>query len=204
VRRPCHPVSALGPAACVARLSGAGPAHRLAHTGWIDVPVVNAGDGPHEHPTQALLDAFTLRRALAGVPASGPVTDGPRGQGLDGAKVAIVGDVLHSRVARSNVHLLSGLGADVHLIAPATLLPWVREKWPGTVDYDLDAAPTAEHSAAWMVLRDQPERMPVAVGPSAREYARLWRLGAARLEKLPAETFIMRPGPMIRGFEISA
>ena len=114
-------ISAMGADAIVVRHSGAGTAHRLAHTGWIDVPVVNAGDGTHEHPTQALLDAFTLRRALAGVPASGPVTDGPRGQGLDGAKVAIVGDVLHSRVARSNVHLLSGLGADVHLIAPATL-----------------------------------------------------------------------------------
>lgn len=197
-------ISAMGADAIVVRHSGAGTAHRLAHTGWIDVPVVNAGDGTHEHPTQALLDAFTLRRALAGVPASGPVTDGPRGQGLDGAKVAIVGDVLHSRVARSNVHLLSGLGADVHLIAPATLLPWGVENWPVTVHYDLDAALSAEDFAAVMMLRVQHERMHESFFPNAREYARLWGLSAARLEKLPAETFIMHPGPMNRGFEISA
>ena len=197
-------ISAMGADAIVVRHSGAGTAHRLAHTGWIDVPVVNAGDGTHEHPTQALLDAFTLRRALAGVPASGPVTDGPRGQGLDGAKVAIVGDVLHSRVARSNVHLLSGLGADVHLIAPATLLPWGVENWPVTVHYDLDAALSAEDFAAVMMLRVQHERMHESFFPNAREYARLWGLSPARLEKLPAETFIMHPGPMNRGFEISA
>ncbi|WP_209373184.1 aspartate carbamoyltransferase catalytic subunit [Brevibacterium renqingii] len=197
-------ISAMGADAIVVRHSGAGTAHRLAHTGWIDVPVVNAGDGTHEHPTQALLDAFTLRRALAGVPASGPVAGGPRGQGLDGAKVAIVGDVLHSRVARSNVHLLSGLGADVHLIAPATLLPWGVEDWPVTVHYDFDAALSAEDFAAVMMLRVQHERMHESFFPNAREYARLWGLSAARLEKLPAETFIMHPGPMNRGFEISA
>jgi aspartate carbamoyltransferase catalytic subunit len=197
-------ISAMGADAIVVRHSGAGTAHRLAHTGWIDVPVVNAGDGTHEHPTQALLDAFTLRRALAGVPASGPVAGGPRGAGLDGAKVAIVGDVLHSRVARSNVHLLDRLGADVHLIAPPTLLPWGVENWPVTVHYDFDAALAAADFAAVMMLRVQHERMHESFFPNAREYARLWGLSPARLETLPESTFIMHPGPMNRGFEISA
>ncbi|MCD1285000.1 MULTISPECIES: aspartate carbamoyltransferase catalytic subunit [unclassified Brevibacterium] len=197
-------ISAMGADALVVRHSGAGTAHRLAHTGWIDVPVVNAGDGTHEHPTQALLDAFTLRRALNGFPASGPVEEGPRGRGLDGAKVAIVGDVLHSRVARSNVHLLARLGADVHLIAPPTLLPWGAETWPVTIHYDLDEALAAEDFQAVMMLRVQHERMHESFFPNAREYARLWGLSAARLAVLPAETFIMHPGPMNRGFEISA
>jgi aspartate carbamoyltransferase catalytic subunit len=197
-------ISAMGADAIVVRHSGAGTAHRLAHTGWIDVPVVNAGDGTHEHPTQALLDAFTLRRALAGVPASGAVSEGPRGEGLDGAKVAIVGDVLHSRVARSNVHLLHRLGADVHLIAPPTLLPWGVENWPVTVHYDFDAALSETDFAAVMMLRVQHERMHESFFPNAREYARLWGLSPARLDALPESTFIMHPGPMNRGFEISA
>src|SRR5699024_3158261 len=128
-------ISAMGADAIVVRHSGAGTAHRLGYPGLIDLAVGTAADGAHDRPALALPDAFTLRRALAGVPASGPVTDGRGGQGLDGAKVAIVGDVLHSRGARSNVHLLSGLGADVHLIAPATRLPWGGESWPVTVTY---------------------------------------------------------------------
>lgn len=197
-------ISAMGADALVVRHPGSGTPHRLAQTGWIDVPVVNAGDGTHEHPTQALLDAFTLRRALGGFSASGAVKDGPRGRGLDGAKVAIVGDVLHSRVARSNVHLLANLGAEVHLIAPPTLLPWGVETWPVTLHYDLDEALHSEEFAAVMMLRVQHERMHESFFPNEREYARLWGLSAARLAGLPKETFIMHPGPMNRGFEISA
>ncbi|GAA1540979.1 MULTISPECIES: aspartate carbamoyltransferase catalytic subunit [Brevibacterium] len=197
-------ISAMGADALVVRHAGSGTPHRLAHTGWIDVPVVNAGDGTHEHPTQALLDAFTLRRALGGFAASGAVKDGPRGRGLDGAKIAIVGDVLHSRVARSNVHLLANLGAEVHLVAPPTLLPWGVETWPVTLHYDLDEALHSEDYAAVMMLRVQHERMHESFFPNEREYARLWGLSAARLAGLPKETFIMHPGPMNRGFEISA
>lgn len=197
-------ISAMGADALVVRHPGSGTPHRLAHTGWIDVPVVNAGDGTHEHPTQALLDAFTLRRALGGFSASGAVKDGPRGRGLDGAKVAIVGDVLHSRVARSNVHLLANLGAEVHLVAPPTLLPWGVETWPVTLHYDLDEALHSEDFAAVMMLRVQHERMHESFFPNEREYARLWGLSASRLAGLPKETFIMHPGPMNRGFEISA
>ncbi|MDH5148538.1 aspartate carbamoyltransferase catalytic subunit [Brevibacterium casei] len=196
-------ISAMGADAIVVRHSAAGTAQRLADTGWIDVPVVNAGDGTHEHPTQALLDAFTLRRALAGVPASGAVAEGPRGKGLDGASVAIVGDILHSRVARSNVHLLDRLGADVHLVAPPTLLPWGAETWPVTIHYDLDSAIGAVDFDAVMMLRVQYERMHESFFPNAREYARLWGLSEARLQRL-GDTFIMHPGPMNRGFEISA
>lgn len=197
-------ISAMGADALVVRHAGSGTPHRLAHTGWIDVPVVNAGDGTHEHPTQALLDAFTLRRALGGFAASGAVKDGPRGRGLDGAKIAIVGDVLHSRVARSNVHLLARLGAEVHLVAPPTLLPWGVDNWPVTLHYDLDEALHSEDYAAVMMLRVQHERMHESFFPNEREYARLWGLSAARLAGLPKETFIMHPGPMNRGFEISA
>ena len=197
-------ISAMGADALVVRHPGSGTPQRLAHTGWIDVPVVNAGDGTHEHPTQALLDAFTLRRAIGGFSASGAVKDGPRGRGLDGAKVAIVGDVLHSRVARSNVHLLAHLGAEVHLVAPPTLLPWGVESWPVTLHYDLDEALHSETYAAVMMLRVQHERMHESFFPNEREYARLWGLSAARLAGLPKETFIMHPGPMNRGFEISA
>ncbi len=197
-------ISAMGADALVVRHSGSGTPHRLAHTGWIDVPVINAGDGTHEHPTQALLDAFTLRRALGGFPASGAVKDGPRGLGLDGAKVAIVGDILHSRVARSNVHLLARLGAEVHLIAPPTLLPWGVETWPVRLHYDFDQALRGVDFEALMMLRVQHERMHESFFPNEREYARLWGLSAARLDRLPTETFIMHPGPMNRGFEISA
>lgn len=197
-------ISAMGADAIVVRHSAAGTAQRLADTGWIDVPVVNAGDGTHEHPTQALLDAFTLRRALGGFPASGAVKDGPRGKGLDGATVAIVGDILHSRVARSNVHLLDRLGADVHLIAPPTLLPWGAETWPVTIHYDLDEAIAGQDFDAVMMLRVQHERMHESFFPNAREYARLWGLSEARLWALPESAFIMHPGPMNRGFEISA
>lgn len=196
-------LSAMGADAIIIRHSGSGAPHRLAHAGWIDAPVVNAGDGTHEHPTQALLDAFTLRRVLAGAPASQP-HDGATGRGLDGAVVGIVGDILHSRVARSNVHLLTTLGARVVLIAPPTLLPIGVEAWPCEVVYDLDEAIAAVPFDALMMLRVQQERMDQAFFPTAREYARRWGLTDARARALPADCAIMHPGPMNRGFEIGA
>ncbi|HJZ03536.1 MAG TPA: aspartate carbamoyltransferase catalytic subunit, partial [Streptosporangiaceae bacterium] len=151
-------LEAMGADAVVIRHSASGAAHRLA--GWVRGSVVNAGDGTHEHPTQALLDAFTIRRKLRG--ASG------RGAGLDGIRVTIVGDVLHSRVARSNVLLLSTLGAEVTLAAPPTLLPLAVDTWPCAVSYDLDTA--LPKSDVVMMLRVQQERMTDAYFPSVREY----------------------------------
>ena len=184
-------LEAMGADAVVIRHGASGAPHRLATSGWIGGSVVNAGDGTHEHPTQALLDAYTLRAHLAG------------GKGdLEGRNVVIVGDVLHSRVARSNVHLLHTLGASVTLVAPPTLLPAAMDGWPCTVSYDLDSAlPTAD---AVMMLRVQLERMNAAYFPSAREYSRRYGLDAARMARLQDHTIVMHPGPMNRGMEISA
>ncbi len=186
---------AMGADAIVVRHHASGAAHRLAHAGWIDAAIINAGDGTHEHPTQALLDAFTLRRRLHGEDA--------RGRALDGARVVIVGDILHSRVARSNVWLLATLGADVHLVAPRTLQPAGIEAWPATVHELLDDA-LATGPDAVMMLRIQRERMHDAFFPTEREYARIWGLTAERFAALPADTIVMHPGPMNRGLEIAS
>lgn len=189
-------ISAMGADAIVVRHSAAGTAQRLADTGWIDVPVVNAGDGTHEHPTQALLDAFTIRKRLFGADS--------RGRDLRGVRVVIVGDILHSRVARSNVWLLSTLGALVTLVAPPTLLPQNHAGWPlSRIVYDLDEAIAAEPDAI-MMLRIQLERMNAAYFPTEREYSRRWGLDATRLAALPEGSIVMHPGPMNRGLEISA
>ena len=185
-------LEAMGADAVVIRHSASGAAHRLA--GWVRGSVVNAGDGTHEHPTQALLDAFTIRRRLRG-------TSG-RGAGLDGIRVTIVGDVLHSRVARSNVLLLSTLGAEVTLAAPPTLLPLAVDTWPCAVSYDLDAE--LPKSDVVMMLRVQQERMIAAYFPSVREYSRRYGLDAARMARLPDRAIVMHPGPMNRGVEIAA
>ncbi|MCL2465441.1 MAG: aspartate carbamoyltransferase catalytic subunit, partial [Micrococcales bacterium] len=140
-------LQAIGSDAVVVRHQASGAPHRLAFAGWIDCPVINAGDGTHQHPTQALLDAFTIRRHL-----TGGVGD------LAGLRVTIVGDVLHSRVARSNVDLLTTLGARVTLVAPPTLLPVGVESWPAAVSYHLDEA-LAQGPDAVMALRVQRERM---------------------------------------------
>ncbi len=183
---------AIGADAVVVRHPSSGAPHRLAYAGWIDTPVVNAGDGTHQHPTQALLDAFTLRRRLAG------------GQGdLAGKRITIVGDVLHSRVARSNVELLTTLGATVTLVAPPTLLPVGVESWACETTYDLDGAIEADPDAV-MMLRVQRERMSSGYFPSEREYARRYGLDAARLNRLREDAVVMHPGPMNRGLEISA
>lgn len=183
-------LQAMGADAVVIRHGASGAPQRLAEAGWIDGAVINAGDGTHEHPTQALLDAFTIRRHLrAGV------------GDLAGLRVTIVGDVLHSRVARSNVHLLDTLGAKVTLVAPPTLLPVGVDEWPVSVSYSLDDP--LPDSDAVMMLRVQRERMNAAFFPSAREYSRRYGLDQRRMDMLPEHSIVMHPGPMIRGMEIA-
>ncbi|QEE61275.1 aspartate carbamoyltransferase catalytic subunit [Salinibacterium sp. dk2585] len=188
-------LAAIGADAVVVRHGASGAPQVLATSGWIDAGVVNAGDGTHEHPTQALLDAFTIRRRFFGADA--------RGRDLTGLSVVIVGDVLHSRVARSNAWLLTTLGAEVRLVAPPTLLPVGVEAWPVTIDYSLDSA-LATPADVVMMLRVQAERMSAAFFPTAREYARLWGLDDERLARLDEGTIVMHPGPMNRGLEISS
>ena len=177
-------LEAMGSDAVVIRHSWSGAPANLSR--WIRGSVVNAGDGTHEHPTQALLDAYTMRRRLGRV---------------EGLKVTIVGDILHSRVARSNVLLLHTLGADVTLVAPPTLLPVGVETWPVEVSYDLDAV--LPKSDVVMMLRVQKERMGAAYFPSTREYARRYGLDVRRVTALSDEAIVMHPGPMIRGMEIA-
>lgn len=188
-------LQAMGADAVVIRHGASGAPHTLATSGWISAGVVNAGDGTHAHPTQALLDAFTVRKRFYG--------DGSRGRDLTGRRVTIVGDVLHSRVARSNVWLLTTLGAEVTLVAPPTLVPQDVSAWPVRVVYDLDEA-IADGPDALMMLRIQLERMNAAYFPTEREYSRTWGLDAARLTALPADSIVLHPGPMNRGMEISA
>ncbi len=184
-------LQAMGADGVVIRHGASGAPHRLATSGWIEAAVVNAGDGTHEHPTQALLDAYTIRHHLAG------------GEGdLQGRRITIVGDILHSRVARSNVLLLHTLGARVTLVAPPTLLPVGVDTWPCDVSYDLDA-PLPETDAV-MMLRVQRERMGAAYFPSEREYSRRYGLDSRRAGMLPDHAIVMHPGPMNRGMEITA
>jgi aspartate carbamoyltransferase catalytic subunit len=185
-------LEAMGTDAIVIRHPASGAPHRLA--GWVTGTVISAGDGTHEHPTQALLDAFTMRQRL--------VDGDQRGAGLDGVRVTIVGDVLHSRVARSNVLLLSTLGAEVTLVAPPTLIPYAVQGWPCRVGYDLDAE--LGKSDVVMMLRVQHERMSAAYFPSIREYRRRYGLDGGRMARLPEHAIIMHPGPMNRGVEIAA
>jgi aspartate carbamoyltransferase catalytic subunit len=180
-------LEAMGADAVVIRHGASGAPHRLAHSGWVRSSVVNAGDGTHEHPTQALLDAFTMRRHLGD---------------LDGRRVTIVGDVLHSRVARSNALLLSTLGVEVTLVAPPTLLPVGVDSWPVQTSYDLDAA--LDKADAVMMLRVQRERMSGGFFPTAREYSRRYGLDGRRMATLQDHTIVMHPGPMVRGMEITA
>lgn len=188
-------IAAMGIDAVVLRHSASGAARVLADSGWIDAGVVNAGDGTHEHPTQGLLDAYTMRKARHG--------EGSRGADLDGLRVTIVGDILHSRVARSNVWLLQTLGARVHLVGPETLLPQGVDSWPVTSGTDLDTA-LEENPDVVMMLRVQSERMLASYFPNEREYARQWGLDDVRLARLAPDTMVMHPGPMNRGLEISS
>jgi aspartate carbamoyltransferase catalytic subunit len=205
-------LEAMGADAVVIRHNASGAPHRLAE--WVRGSVINAGDGAHEHPTQALLDAFTIRRRFGRSSGADPGTGRGRqgrpgrqaasepGGGLDGLRVTIVGDILHSRVARSNVLLLHTLGAEVLLVAPPTLLPVAVDAWPCSVGYDLDAA--LPKSDVVMLLRIQQERMNAAYFPSVREYSRRYGLDAARMAQLPERAIVMHPGPMNRGVEIAA
>ena len=184
-------LQAMGADAVIIRHNASGAAKQLADSHWTSGSVINAGDGTHEHPSQALLDAFTLRKHLA------------HGQNdLNGLKIAIVGDVLHSRVARSNVLLLNKLGAKVYLVAPPTLLPVGVENWPVRVSYDLDSV--LPELDAVMMLRIQLERMSASFFPSAREYSRYFGLNRERLMTLKPKAIVLHPGPMNRGLEITA
>jgi aspartate carbamoyltransferase catalytic subunit len=180
-------LQAMGADAVVIRHPASGAPHRLA--AWVDGSVINAGDGTHEHPTQALLDAYTMRSRLGK---------------LDGLNVTIVGDVLHSRVARSNVLLLTTLGAQVTVVGPPTLIPVdiAAALEPSLkVSYDLDSVlPGAD---VVMMLRVQTERMQDSYFPSAREYSRRYGLDVARMRRLPEHAIVMHPGPMNRGMEIT-
>ena len=179
-------LAAMGADCVVVRHPASGAAHRLA--GWVGdtTSIVNAGDGTHEHPTQALLDAATIRDRLGAVA---------------GKRVGIVGDVLHSRVARSNVALLATLGAQVVLVAPPTLLPAGVRQWPCRVSSVLDAELPALDAV--MMLRVQAERMHGGFFPSAREYAVGYGLSEARAALLPEHAVVLHPGPMVRGMEIA-
>ncbi|MGH3973479.1 MAG: aspartate carbamoyltransferase catalytic subunit [Pseudonocardiaceae bacterium] len=197
-------LAAMGADCVVIRHPASGAAHRFA--GWVPAHVINAGDGTHQHPTQALLDAATLRERLGS---------------LNGRTVTIVGDVLHSRVARSNIQLLITLGARIHLVAPPTLLPWGIENWgeaklgdqhgsgqngnawswPVTVGHNFDAALAG--TDAVIMLRVQAERMQGGFFPSAREYSISYGLTEARLRRLPEHAVVLHPGPMLRGMEIA-
>jgi aspartate carbamoyltransferase catalytic subunit len=184
-------LQAMGADAVVIRHSASGAPHQLARQQWMKGAVINAGDGTHEHPTQALLDAFTIRRKLKE----------DRGD-LSGLRVAIVGDILHSRVARSNVLLLKKLGAEVLLIAPPTLIPVGIESWGVDVSYSLDDV--VPHVDVVMMLRVQRERMDDLFFPTEREYSRSFGLNAERLKQMKDHSIVMHPGPMNRGLEISA
>jgi len=184
-------LEAMGAELVIVRHGSSGAAARLAQSGWIKSHVVNAGDGMHEHPTQALLDAYTIRSHF-------PEHD----RDFSGLRIGIVGDILHSRVARSNALLLTSLGAEVVLVAPPTLIPIGVASWPVQISYNLDAE--IESLDAIMMLRVQSERMSDAFFPSEREYARDFGLGAERVKALKESAIIMHPGPMNRGLEISA
>ena len=184
-------LQAMGADAVIIRHQASGAAHRLATSKWMSGTVINAGDGTHEHPSQALLDAYTLRKHLM-----------QGAKNLQGLHVAIVGDILHSRVARSNVLVLSKLGATVSVVAPPTLLPVGIKSWNAHVSYDFDELiPNVD---AIMMLRVQNERMNELYFPNAREYSRYFGLNSDRVKRMKKDSIIMHPGPMNRGLEITA
>ena len=185
IRDTVEVVASYGADVLVVRHAMAGTAHRVAE--WTDLSVVNAGDGCHEHPTQALLDCYTLRE---------------RRGSLDGMRIAIVGDVSHSRVARSDVLAFTTLGAEVVLVAPATLLPPAIEGWPVTVAHELD--PLLGDLDAVYLLRLQRERITEGLIPSLREYAADFCLTAGRVARMRSDALVLHPGPTNRGVEISA
>jgi aspartate carbamoyltransferase catalytic subunit len=192
-------LEAMRPDVVVIRHATSGAAHYVAQR--TDVHVLNAGDGTHEHPSQALLDAFTIRRAKAAkLATSVEGTDGVLGLGLDGLTVAICGDVLHSRVARSNAALLRTLGAKVRFVGPRTLLPAAAETLGADVHTSMESG--LEGADVVMMLRIQRERLEGPFLPTSREYARTFGLNARRLAYAKPDAIVMHPGPMNRGVEI--
>lgn len=187
-------LEAMGADAIVLRHSSSGSAHRLAHAGWVSATVINAGDGSHEHPTQALLDAMTIRQSLV----SNPV-----GKNLTGLRVLIVGDLAHSRVARSNLALLRLLGAQVAICGPASLLPKSFAEQANSF-YSLDKAIDEYQPDVLLMLRIQSERMQASFFPTEREYSKIWGLNSHRLSRLSKTAIVLHPGPMNRGLEIDA
>ena len=187
-------VEAMGADIIVVRHGMEGAARELAHSGWVNTPVINAGDGVGEHPTQALLDAATLRNHL--MPES-------RGSGLDGLSVSIVGDIMHSRVARSNVFLLNTLGASVTVVGPDTFMPPEAAGWPCENLRDLDEA-IAGNPDAIMMLRVQKERIDPEQLGGMDHYSARYGLTQARADALPQHTIVMHPGPMNREVEIAS
>ena len=183
VRDTVQTIDAMGIDAIVVRHSCAGVPHRVGD--WIDASVINAGDGRHEHPTQALLDLYTARTRLGD---------------LDGARVAIVGDILHSRVARSDVLAFAAMGAEVTLVAPPPLLPSSLDGWPVTVTHDFDSI--LGQTDICYLLRMQLERQASALVPSLREFRAEYGLDSSRADRLAEGALIMHPGPMNRGVEI--
>jgi aspartate carbamoyltransferase catalytic subunit len=178
-------IEAMGVDAIIVRHSSSGAPHQLSK--WVQASVLNAGDGQHEHPTQALLDLFSIRE---------------RFKDFEGMNVAIVGDVVHSRVARSNVKGLVTMGANVVLVGPPTLIPPQAEAWGARVSSDLDEV--LPDMDVCYLLRVQKERQSEQLFPSNREYAALWGLDSKRMERMKPESLVMHPGPMNRGVEISA
>jgi len=185
LRDTARTIEAMGIDAIVVRHASAGAPHRIAE--WVDASVVNGGDGWHEHPTQALLDCYTIRQHLGGVA---------------GKRIAIVGDIKHSRVARSDVRAFTALGAQVTLVAPPTLLPPSLEGWPVKVSHRIDDV--LPHVDVVYLLRMQRERTTEALLPSLREYTATFGLTNRRVELLSTDALVMHPGPMNRGVEIAA
>jgi aspartate carbamoyltransferase catalytic subunit len=178
-------LEAMGVDAIVVRHSSSGAPHQLSQ--WVRASVINAGDGAHEHPTQALLDLFSIREHF---------------KDFEELHVAIVGDILHSRVARSNVKGLLTMGARVTLVGPPTLLPPASDAWGAATSYDLDSV--LEDVDICYLLRVQQERQSEQLFPSLREYASRWGLDRRRLARMKADAIVMHPGPMNRGVEIGA
>ncbi|MFM7508738.1 MAG: aspartate carbamoyltransferase catalytic subunit, partial [Actinomycetota bacterium] len=184
IRDTVETIEAMGMDAIVVRHGYSGVPAQIAR--WTEASVVNAGDGWHQHPTQALLDSYTIRNHLGD---------------LEGRRIAIVGDVVHSRVARSNIEAFNRLGASVVLVAPPTLLPSALSSWPVEVTEDFDSV-IPELDVCYL-LRMQRERMSEALVPTLREYTAMFGLTSARADRLGKDALIMHPGPMNRGVEIA-
>lgn len=187
-------LEAMGADAFIVRHAMSGAAQTISEAGWSNASIINAGDGTHEHPTQALLDALTIRKRLFGPSSTND---------LKGLKILIVGDILHSRVARSNALLLKLLGAKVAFCGPATLLPTGLGSLVDEVFHSFDDA-LAEGFDVVMMLRIQQERMNSSFIPSAHEYSEMFGLSLKRFRTLNPRTLIMHPGPMNRGMEIAS